>query len=48
MRKQIKRLEDHSNLSADSVNIFQITGQLNTVDDYLSFLMLFEKIDAAD
>src|SRR5579863_7685667 len=48
MRKEIEALEHHPNLSPHLVDLFDIVGQLHSVDHYGSTLMLLESIDASD
>jgi hypothetical protein len=48
MGKEIEALENHTHFPADFFNILQITGQLDTIDDNLPFLMLFQTVDATN
>src|SRR5262249_7832117 len=48
MGKQVEMLEDHSDLAANLVNLFQIRGQFNAIDNDPPGLMLFQTIDASD
>jgi len=48
MGEKIKMLENHSHLSPDLFNIFQITGKLCTIDNYLTALMFLQPVDTAN
>ena len=41
-------LEHHADLAADLVDLLQVVGELDPVDDDPALLMLLEPIDAAD
>jgi hypothetical protein len=48
MRKQVEVLEHHADLAANLVDLLQIVGQLDAVDDDLALLVFFQPVDAAD
>jgi hypothetical protein len=48
MREQVEVLEAHPDFRADLVDVLQIRRQHRAIDDDLSLLMLFQRIDAAD
>jgi hypothetical protein len=48
MRKQVEVLEHHADFAADLVDLLQIVGQFDAVDDDLALLVLFQPVDAAD
>ncbi len=48
VREQVEVLEHHADLAANFLDLFQVVGQLNAVDDDLALLMLFQAVDAAD
>src|SRR5207244_10123737 len=48
VREQVEMLEHHADFTAYFVDALQVSGELDTVDDNLSRLMLLEPIDAAD
>ena len=41
-------LEHHADLAADLVDLLEVVGQLDAVDDDAALLMLLEPVDAAD
>ncbi len=48
MREEIEVLEDHADFPAHLIDLLQIVGEFDASDNYPSFLMLFQAIDAAD
>jgi hypothetical protein len=48
MRKQVEVLEHHADFAANLVDLLQIVGQFDAVDDDLALLVLFQPVDAAD
>jgi hypothetical protein len=48
LRTQIGASEHHADLAAHLVDLFQIVGELDAIDDDLTLLMLFQAVDAAD
>src|SRR5947207_4562641 len=48
MRKQVEMLKHHADLAADVVDLLEIGGKLDAVDDDPARLMLLEPVDAAD
>ena len=48
MREQVEVLEHHPDLAPNLVDLLQIVGQLDAVDDDLALLVLFQTVDAAD
>ena len=48
MRKQVEVLEHHSDFLAHFVDLLEIVGELDAIDDDLALLVLLERIDAAD
>src|ERR1700730_17402789 len=48
MRKQVEMLEHHADLAADLVDLLEVRGEFDAVDDDLARLMLLESVDAAD
>ena len=41
-------LEAHAHFTANFINLLQIVGKLDPVDDDLPLLMLFQAVDATD
>ena len=48
MRKQVEMLEHHADVAAHLVDLLEVVGQLDAVDDDAALLMLLEPVDAAD
>src|SRR5690606_5624516 len=48
MREQIEMLKDHPDFGSYLVDILDIAGQFDPVDDDPSVLMLFQPVDTAD
>ena len=48
VREQVEVLEHHSDFLAHLVDLLEIVGELDAVDDDLALLVLLERIDAAD
>ena len=48
VRKEIKMLKQHPHLPTHIVDIFQVIGQLGTIDDNAPLLMNLQTIDTAD
>src|SRR3546814_6926004 len=48
VREQVEVLEHHADLAANLVDLLEIVGQFQPVDDDLPPLMLLEPVDAAD
>src|SRR5690242_19479452 len=48
MRKQVEVLEDHADLAAYLVDLLQVVGEFDAVDDDAAGLVLLETVDAAD
>jgi len=48
VRKQIEVLEYHAHFCTDLLDVFDIVGQLDAVDDNLPALVFFQAIDASD
>ena len=48
MREKVEVLEHHADLAAHLVDLLQIVGELDAVDDDLALLVLFQAVDAAD
>ena len=48
MRKQIEMLEHHADFAAHFVDLLEVVGQLDAVDDDAALLMLLQPVDAAD
>jgi hypothetical protein len=48
VRKQVEVLEHHADFAADLVDLLQVVGQFDAVDDDLALLVLFQPVDAAD
>src|SRR5699024_2784663 len=46
--KQIERLEHHTHVFADDLDILEILSQLDIVDDEMAALMFFQSIHATD
>ncbi|CDX20985.1 6-pyruvoyl-tetrahydropterin synthase [Mesorhizobium plurifarium] len=46
--KEIEVLEHHPDFATDFLDLFEVVGQLNAVDDDLARLMVLEPVDAAD
>ena len=48
MREQIEVLEHHADFAPDFVDLLQIIGQFNIIDEDFALLMLLQPVDAAD
>ena len=48
MWKQVKALVHHADFGTDFVDLTHIVGELDALDDDLTFLVFFQAIDAAD
>ena len=48
MREQVELLEHHADIAPDGVDVLQVVGQFNAIDDDLAALMLLQPVDAAD
>jgi hypothetical protein len=48
MREKIKVLRHHADFAPHGIDIFQIVGQFDPIDDDLSLLMFLQAVDAAD
>ena len=48
MREEVEVLEHHADLAADLVDLLQVVGELDAVDDDLALLVLLQPVDAAD
>ena len=48
MRKEIELLKDHADVAPHLVDLSDVAGQLDAVDDDPAALMGFEPVDAAD
>ena len=48
MREQVEMLEHHADFAPDLVDLLQVVGEFDAVDDDLALLMLLEPVDAAD
>ncbi|MCY1245391.1 hypothetical protein D9M72_585410 [compost metagenome] len=48
VREQVEVLEHHADFAAHFVDLLEVVGQLDAVNDDLALLVLFEAIDAAD
>ena len=48
VRKQVEVLEHHADLAAHLVDVLEVVGELDAVDDDAALLMFFEAVDAAD
>ncbi len=48
MREEVEVLEHHADFAAHFIDLLQVVGELDAVDDDLALLVLFEPIDAAD
>ena len=48
MREQVEVLEHHADFAPHLVDLLQVVGQFDAVDDDLAALMLFQPVDAAD
>jgi hypothetical protein len=48
VREQVELLEDHADLAADGLDIANVVGQLNAVDDDLAALMILQAVDTAN
>jgi len=46
--KEVELLEHHADLAADRLDVLDVGGELDAVDDDLAALMLLEPVDAAD
>lgn len=48
MREQIEMLKHHADLAADRIDLLEIVGEFDAVDDDLALLVFFQSVDAAD
>ena len=48
MREQVEVLEHHADFAAHLVDLLQVVGELDAVDDDLALLVLLQPVDAAD
>src|SRR5690606_2073914 len=48
VREKIERLEHHADFGADFIDVPEVVGELDAVDDDLALLVFFETVDAAD
>ena len=48
MREQVEVLEHHADLAAHLVDLLEIVGELDAVDDDPALLVLLQPVDAAD
>ncbi len=48
MREEVEVLEHHPDFAADLVDLLEVIGELDAVDDDLALLVLFQTVDAAD
>ena len=48
MRKEVEVLEHHADLAAHLVDVLQVVGELDAVDDDAALLVLLQPVDAAD
>ena len=48
VREQVELLEHHADLAADGLDVLDVVGQLDAVDDDVALLVLLEPVDAAD
>ena len=48
MREQVEMLEHHADFAPDFVDLLEIVGKLDPIDDDPARLMLLETVDAAD
>ena len=48
MRKQVEVLEHHADFAAHLVDLLEVVGQLDAVDDDAALLVLLQPVDAAD
>ena len=48
MREQVEVLEAHADFAPDLVDLLQVAGQLDAVDDDAALLVLLQPVDAAD
>ncbi len=48
MREEVEVLEHHADFAAHFVDLLEIIGELNTINNDLAFLVFFQTIDATD
>ena len=48
VREQVEVLEHHADLAADLVDLLEVVGELDAVDDDAALLVLLQAVDAAD
>ncbi len=48
MREEIEVLEHHADFAAHFIDLLEIVGQLDIVDDDLALLVFFQTVDTAD
>ncbi|SIK51626.1 Uncharacterised protein [Mycobacteroides abscessus subsp. abscessus] len=48
MGEKIEVLEHHADVAAHGVDVFEVVGEFDAIDNDLALLMLFEPVDAAD
>ena len=48
VREEVEVLEHHADLAAHLVDLLQVVGELDAVDDDLALLVLLQPVDAAD
>ena len=48
MREEIEMLEHHADLAAHFIDLLQVVGELDTIDDDRALLVFFQTVDAAD
>ena len=46
MRKQVEGLKQHADLAAHLVDILQVVGEFDAIDDNIALLMLLQPVDA--
>ena len=48
MRKQVEVLEHHADFAAHVVDVLEVVGERNAIDDDVALLMFLQPVDAAD
>jgi hypothetical protein len=48
VREEVERLEHHADLAADRLDVLDVVGEGDAIDDDVARLVLFQAIDAAD
>ncbi len=48
MRKQVEVLEHHSHFAPHLIDLLEVVGELDAVNDDPSLLVFFQPVDAAD